>query len=173
MSKYIWRFFLISLLIIGFSACATYSKPPFSDSSTSWQYVESSHTNEGKVTTFIPQNEAADNWTKQITVAYYKNKSPAITSYEYYLETVVANFMSQCFGSTADIRILQQKSNEVIYYYNMHNCGKKPNHSAIGRIVASQRSISNIAYAIKTNKLTASQQKNMLVVINSMQVAPE
>ena len=60
----------------------------------------------------------------------------------------MADFNSQCYMSTSDIHLLEKTSKEIVYSYQMFNCGKQANHFVVGRIMLARHSISGIAYLL-------------------------
>lgn len=186
MSKYFKQILLGMFLVIGLAACASYIVPTsqipevftdasasmmFQDPSTTWKYVDSFHNNSARISVFLPKNQTETAWNRKISIRYFKEKPPYnINAYEYYLETALAHFNVQCYGSTSDVHILEQSLQEVMYMYQMYGCGKNPNQFVLGRIIEGKHSISSISYAIKARKLSTPQKQAIYNIIKNAKV---
>jgi len=174
---------ILTIALLCIAACASVDYPPtasemvlfqnarapmaFHDVGIIWRHAGSHKTNGIKITTFVPTDETERTAVRKIVMTHYRNKPRyPINAYEYYINTVVADFNTQCYTSTSDIHLLEKASHEVLYSYQMYNCGKRANQYVVGRVVQSRRSISSIAYIVKTDKLPAeAQRKAMLQLV--------
>jgi hypothetical protein len=187
-NKSIWQVLVIPLLIFNIFSCSTsevnheifgseshhiiplsqrqYYAMMFDNMNGYFKHDRSASVNGVTINTFIPQTESANRWHERIEIIHCKVES-SMTVDRYYHQVIEANLADMCYYSTPRSRILQQTSNDIVYEYQVLNCGKKPNQVVIGRIIHTSRNIYIISYTVKTEHLDEGQRLNMIEIVES------
>jgi hypothetical protein len=134
-----------------------------------WQFIGIKYINGTKTYVYVPINETDFSWSERIEINHVK-VMPSDTVNEYYTKIIKPDVNDQCYYTNPNLRILQKNNNDLIFAYNMKNCGKNDDQEVVGKIMRAPNSISVIIYSVKNNRPFETQQEQMLELVSNAKV---
>ncbi|MCK4607977.1 MAG: hypothetical protein KAT71_00705 [Gammaproteobacteria bacterium] len=134
-----------------------------------WKHAGTARVQNVDIDTFVPQTEDSKKWKQRIEVTHVKT-SKSMTAQKYYQQVVHGGLDNLCPYSTPKVKVLHNASNDIIYEYQVLNCGKKPNQAVIGRVIRTPNSINTISYTGMTDRLDDQSRQYMLEIVKGARV---
>lgn len=134
-----------------------------------WQFIGIKYISGTKTYVYVPINETDFSWTERIEINHAQ-VTPTSTVKEYYTQMIKPDVNDQCYYANPNLRILQQSKNDIIFAYDMKNCGKNDDQEVVGRVMRAPNSISVIIYAVKNNRPFETQQEQMLELVSNAKI---
>ncbi|MBN2689322.1 MAG: hypothetical protein JXR42_01785 [Gammaproteobacteria bacterium] len=141
----------------------------FAGMGSHWQHERTLQDRGAKVDIFVPYGENYYNWTRQIRVTQTITNGAAGVDH-YYSNVVKPTYAARCYYSKNSSKILYKNKFNLVFEYQVKNCGKKPNQIIIGRVMRSQNALSSIAYSVKASELSDMERTDMVHLVTNATV---